>query len=327
MRDGVIGEAAQIAARRLRELLGFLAHLPAVIDAPDQDRQRATRMRQVDVQVGVAVEHAAEDQVARGDRGVERIAEQIGEIEALHALATDGLQRMQEHRQAELLDPREDRLEGRIVEIAVVDVGAHVDAAHARQLAHPVELVDGTLRVEHRQGRKHDETIRMRFVGFDGRIVPSFRQSMRQVGVGPVQHRRGQRERVHADALAIHVGEALLDVGEFFGQRPGRARRRLDHEGVVGRHDLEFEARSLAGDEIEIGLREIMRVCVDGADPGCGGGTGALCHCAVRAGGKDGGGEPSLQDAPARRRSRAATFSVHGIASHMVMPGSFRASG
>src|SRR6266536_1164037 len=43
MRDGVVGEAAQIAARRLGEVLGFLAHLPAIVDAADQDRQRAAR--------------------------------------------------------------------------------------------------------------------------------------------------------------------------------------------------------------------------------------------------------------------------------------------
>ncbi len=47
MRDGIVGEAAQIAARRMREVLRSLAHLPAVIDA--DDRQRAARMGQVDL--------------------------------------------------------------------------------------------------------------------------------------------------------------------------------------------------------------------------------------------------------------------------------------
>ena len=319
MRDGVVGEAAQIAARRLRKVLGLFPDPPAVVDAADQDRQRAARMRQIDLQVGMAVEHPAEDQVAGGDRGVDRVAEQIAEVEALHALAADGLDRMQEHWQPELLDPGEDRFEQGVVEVAIVDVGAHVDAAHARHIAHAIELVDGPVRVKHGQGREHDEAVRMGLVRDDRRVVPRAREPVRQVGIGPVQHRRGERERVHAHALGIHVGEALLDIDEFLGQWPGREHRALDHEGVVGGHHLIFEARTLAGDKIEIGLREIVRVRVDGADPGRRARTGALRHGAVGTGRKHGRGEPSLQNASARWSQAAAASGMrdHGLSSRL----------
>ena len=56
-----------------------------------------------------------------------------------------------------------------IVEIVAVDVGAHVDAAHAGLLGDAVELVDGPVAVEHRQRGQHDEAVGVGLVRGDRR--------------------------------------------------------------------------------------------------------------------------------------------------------------
>src|ERR1700693_1522603 len=111
MDDGVVEESVQIRARSLGKLLDLRAHLPAVVDAADQDEQSPAAMGPAEAEVGMAVEHAAEDEVARGDGRVDGIAQEIGEIEFPQAIAADGLQRMQEDGQVELLYARPDRFE------------------------------------------------------------------------------------------------------------------------------------------------------------------------------------------------------------------------
>src|SRR5229473_1507133 len=129
-----------IGARRIWHpcVVEFRTYLVAVVEAANENGERAATMGQIDPEFRMAVEHAAEDQVASGDRGLERIAEQVREVVGLGAVAAQSRQWMQEDRQVERLDAREDRLEQRIVEVSPFDVGAQVDAAHAGQFARSI---------------------------------------------------------------------------------------------------------------------------------------------------------------------------------------------
>src|SRR5713226_5834863 len=80
--DGVVGEAPKVRAERtLGLVLVFWPHALAVLHAPGQIGNGAAGVGQQHVQPRKAVEHAAEDQMRRGDGGVEGIAEQVVQIE------------------------------------------------------------------------------------------------------------------------------------------------------------------------------------------------------------------------------------------------------
>src|SRR6266436_9005891 len=124
MDDRVIRKALQVGARRIGHprVVELRPYLPAVIEAANQNGESAATMGQVDLELRMAVEHAAEDQVGSGDRGLERIAEQVREVIGLGAIAAQSRQWMQENRQVERLNAREDRLKQRIVEVLSFDV-------------------------------------------------------------------------------------------------------------------------------------------------------------------------------------------------------------
>src|SRR4029450_12947533 len=110
-----------------------------MVDAPDQDWQDAAGVRQVDLEFGMAVEHPSEDEMRGCGRRVDGVAEKVVEIEHAEALAPDRLLGMQKDRQIEGLDLRQNGLKHRIVEIVAVDLGPHIDAAHARLLRDTME--------------------------------------------------------------------------------------------------------------------------------------------------------------------------------------------
>src|SRR5579863_805822 len=72
--DRVVGKAFEITAGRLREMFQFLSCAPALVDAADQDGKYTAAVRQANLQLWMAVEHAAENQMAGGNRGVNGIA-------------------------------------------------------------------------------------------------------------------------------------------------------------------------------------------------------------------------------------------------------------
>ena len=92
------------------KVLAFTADLVAVIEPADEVGQGAAGMGQAHLEVGHLVEHAAENQIRRRDRGIEGIAEQIGQVERTEPfMPADHRQRVQEQGQAVLGNPPEDR--------------------------------------------------------------------------------------------------------------------------------------------------------------------------------------------------------------------------
>src|ERR1700692_2895994 len=97
----------------------------------------------------MTVEDAAENQVASGNRGFERISKQVREVIRLRAASAQSCQRMQEDGQVQRLNARKDLFEQWVVEVATFDIRSKVDTAYAGQFARPIEFIDGVIGEEH----------------------------------------------------------------------------------------------------------------------------------------------------------------------------------
>src|SRR5215813_1440476 len=177
--DGVVGEAPEIGAERaLGLVLVFRADTLAVLHAAGKIWNRAAGVGQQHVEPREPVEDATQDEVRGRDGGVERIAEQVTQVERLQTIVgADHGERMQEHGQLELLTALEHRCERRVREIAARDVRAHVYGADAGQASRPLELAHGGLWLLHRKRRAADEPIRKRGVRFADAFVEGVGQA------------------------------------------------------------------------------------------------------------------------------------------------------
>ena len=168
------------------------------------------------------------------------------------------------------------------------------------QLGGAVELVDGAVGVAHRQRRQPDEAVGMRLMRGAGAVVPGRSQPLRHGRLGEIEHGRGERQRVDLHAARIHVGKAQRQIVEF-----RLVVLRADEEAVGRFAIVEIVFLAVLAEDVEIGLRKIMRVDVDGAG-GAGGRrfSGARCDRRRGAGcchGADGrSGQPALQHLTAR---------------------------
>src|SRR6267378_299298 len=192
MDDRIVRKALQVGARRIRHpcVVELRTYLPAVVETANQNGERAATMRQVDLKLRVPVKHAAEDQVAGGDRGIKRIAEQVREVVGLGAVTALRRQWMQKNRQVERLDAREDRLKQGVVEVAPFDVGAQVDTAHAWQFARTIELVNGVIGVKHRQGQEGKQPRGIGEMRGTRAVVPRLGKSEGNFRIAPIIHWR-----------------------------------------------------------------------------------------------------------------------------------------
>src|SRR5258706_4749710 len=120
-----------------------------MVDASCQHQQTAAAVGQTNLKLRVPVEHATENKVACSNGGIERNAQDVREIEGRGPLPTNRLERMQKDWKVQGFDARKNRLEQHVVEIAMVDVRAHVNAAYPRQFARAIQFIDGAIREEH----------------------------------------------------------------------------------------------------------------------------------------------------------------------------------
>ena len=104
---------------------------PGVIDAAGIAAEIAAAMHGEDLELGMALEHAVEDQVMQRDRRLERIADDVVEVEAREALALGEAVRMDHDQRAELLGLLPERRKGRIGQLLAGDVGQDLDALEA----------------------------------------------------------------------------------------------------------------------------------------------------------------------------------------------------
>ncbi len=305
MADGVVGEAAEIGAEGLlRALLRLGANLLAVTEPAVKIRQRPARVGQADLERREPVEHATEDQMRRGDGGVEWIAEEIAQVEGREPLGADHAERMEQHGQTERGGALEDREEGRIGELPPADIGAHVDAADAGQSRGAIELGERPHLVLHRQHGAAHEAVGVGHVRRARGVVEGSGETSTGRAVRPVHHRNGEREGLNAHALAVHRADAQVQVPVARLERWG-ARGAEDDDGAPGVRAIHAGAERRAGflDQPDEALRKEVRVDVDAE--GSSHGSGFYSECtgdgSLKAGGTAGRLPPSREPSPSRR--------------------------
>jgi hypothetical protein len=101
-----------------------------VLEAAGEVGQGPAAVRETHLQLGKLIEHAAEDEVSCGHRGVEWVTERVPEIERRQPFRpVDDVDRVKQEREPERLALLQHREERRIGEVPVGDVGSGVDGA------------------------------------------------------------------------------------------------------------------------------------------------------------------------------------------------------
>ena len=209
-------------------------------------------MRCDDLEARIAVERAIEDQVLQRDRGLERVADGVGEPAV--ALETRGelgrALRMDEQHGAELLGLRPHRVIFRVGEVVAQHAAADRRAAQALLLDCGLELRDRKIGELQRERREGGKSIGLRGAELGQLLVVDLDDLRGGVAVLAVPERI-DRQHLHVDRHGVHLLEPLLDRDEHvlgaLGHRP-RAARRLARQG-------------------ERLVKQAMRVHVDGLDP------------------------------------------------------------
>src|SRR6478672_8285427 len=125
-------------------------------------RQEAAAVAQAEIDVGIALDYAAEDQRRAGHGGLERQSDEVAHIVRLEPVARqDFAVRVDENERPQLIRRRPHRLERGIVEVPAVDVGTDLSAAQSELPHGAPELVRGPLRILQRQGGERYEAIGM----------------------------------------------------------------------------------------------------------------------------------------------------------------------
>ncbi len=194
------------------------------------------RWARQDAQPREALEHAAVDETHRGQRGVERKADDQVEAVVVHLGLAERIDRVEEDRSVELLGPLVERPERLVVERRAVNVRADGDAGEA-QIAH------GAVELDQRGAGDLGDL-----------VVPDPCQPHAQRRWRPVEHRRPEREHLAVHAEAIHLVEARrrvvkrVDVAPVLDALEAEERRRVGGEaravgGAVRRQLLHERAR------------------------------------------------------------------------------------
>src|SRR5882724_13165530 len=234
-----------------------------MIDASCQHQQNAPAMGQTNLKLRVPVEHAAENEVACGDGGVKRKAQDVRKIEWRGTLSTNYLQRMQKYWKVQGFDARKNRPKQRVVQITMVDVGAHVNAAYARQFTGAIQFVDGAIRKEHGKREQSEQPRRVLEVRSASCIVPCARQSVGYVFVAPVSHWPGQGHGLHGRALRVHIRDSFLQIDKAVRKWSLKTHVGFDVEAFLRCAIFHIEARPFFREDVKISLREIVGVNID----------------------------------------------------------------
>src|SRR5713226_9532137 len=109
----------------------------------------------------MSLEHSAENELRKGDRRVERIADDIRQVVPGQASAQRRADGMHKDERTEILGRRPEGFETLVVEVHAVDVCADLDAAHAHTAHSLFVLPRGQLWELKRDQAQTDEALRM----------------------------------------------------------------------------------------------------------------------------------------------------------------------
>ena len=94
-------------------------------------------------------------------------------------------------------------------------MGGEVHSAHARQLGGALEFLEREIGCLHGQHGEPHESLRMPGVRRRRRVVVRLRERKSESRRRPINHRRGERQRVDIDPLPVHAFEAQAQIDEL----------------------------------------------------------------------------------------------------------------
>jgi hypothetical protein len=204
-------------------------------------------MRGANLEPRKTVERSLEDQVRQRDRGLERIADRIGQQaaagEPAARLQFAGAKRVQENQHAQFLALGPERVKFRVRQFLAGNAAGNPDAAKPELLDRVLDLLRSEVRKLQRRRREGDETIAMTGTELDQRLVLHFDQLFGRVALGAVPE-RVDAQRLDIDARLVHLREAIPDIRP---KQRGCFERVIDHLRGVG--------------------NDAVRVHIDGLDP------------------------------------------------------------
>ena len=192
---------------------------PGVVHPGGVERQVAATVHDAQLQVGQLLEDTAVDQSGRGDRRLQRVPDDVGEVVVGQALAGGEAVGVDQHHHLELGGPGEERPEAPVVEIEPVDVGADLHSPQAELGDGEVEFGDGDLDVLEGHGGQPGEPVGVLRHELGQMGVLETSQPPAERRIGPViELRRRHREHLAVDAHAVHVLQPADGVGELRAQ-------------------------------------------------------------------------------------------------------------
>jgi len=112
---------------------------------------------------------------------------------------------------------------------------------------------------------KADKPVGKLLMRFHKRIVEGNGQRPRHRRIGEIDHRLGERQRLDVDTLAIHVGDAHVEIGEALLQRPRMQRTDIDDRAARIAPHTGTALAALGFERRDVAFRKIMRMDIDPA--------------------------------------------------------------
>ena len=156
----------------------------------------------------------------------------FGKVMVAHAPDQAGAERMQEDQHAEFLDPGEEFFQARAGQVDAPDIGAQFDAAKSQFVDGAVQFGDGHAGVLQRHRAHAHQPVRMPCDQACDMIVDHMAAVARHFRRRGIDEMTGiGRDHLHVDAVAVHVGEAGIEIGQF--RKIDLAALRLDAFGEI----------------------------------------------------------------------------------------------
>ena len=141
-------------------------------------------------------------------------------------------ERMQEDQHAEFLDAREEFLQSRARQVDAPDIGAKLDPAKPQLADGAVQFGDRHAGVLQRHRAHAHQAVRMLGDQACDMIVDHMAAVARYFQRRRIDEVTGVgRDHLHVDAVAVHVGEAGIEIGQF--RKIDLAALRLDAPGEI----------------------------------------------------------------------------------------------
>ena len=233
----------QIGRRRLRQVaVRIRSRAPGMIDAAGIGAEKTAAVHGQNAKLGMPFEDAVEDQVVKRHRGVERIADDVVEVEAPETLRLGEAGRVDQHQRVELLGLLPERRESRIGQLLAVDVGENLDALEAELLHAALELLGRFVAVLHRHAAERDQPVLVLADIFGDAVVERAGGLHADIdGQVVIDLRRRRADELHVDAHLVHHAETLIrgayaraDVGRLLCHQCLRLGRRVLNQRIGG---------------------------------------------------------------------------------------------